>query len=230
MVDDALLTDDLRILLGSFPNAALGDLVAVLKQYKYRGPFAARRAFDAHDLDSDGDFTAHATAIAQEILWWGSHEAHRLFSDTPRWVDVLTSLAKHVGVDEADRHPKLPAWRVEDAIFRKAMEAWERLTPAERETAIRQPGGSAGVAKGAAAAALGVIEAVGVRAMLAAIVPRAAGSAVPVAGPLLIAVGAAWAAYDLAGPGYRVLRPVTLLIAVNRRRLREARVAAAFQD
>ena len=230
MMGDALLTDDLRNLLSSFPNAVLSDLVAVLKQYTSISPFPARRAYDAHNLAADGDFTAHATAIAEEILWWGSHEAHRPFSDTLRWVDVLTSLAKHLGVEEADRQAKLPAWRIEDAIFRKTMEAWERLTPAEREAAIRRAGGSAGVAKGAAATAIGVLEAVGVRQMLSAIVPRVAGAAVPVAGPLLIAAGAAWSAYDLAGPGYRVLRPATLLIAFNRRRLRDARVAAAFQD
>jgi uncharacterized protein YaaW (UPF0174 family) len=65
------------------------------------------------------------------------------------------------------------------------------------------------------------------RALLAT---RGAAAAVPVVGPVLATLGTAWAAYDLAGPGYRVLRPATLMIAYHRRRLREDSVAEAFRD
>lgn len=43
-------------------------------------------------------------------------------------------------------------------------------------------------------------------------------------------LGTAWATYDLAGPALRVLRPVVLIVAFTRRRLREARTARAFED
>jgi uncharacterized protein YaaW (UPF0174 family) len=79
-------------------------------------------------------------------------------------------------------------------------------------------------------AAAGGMAGLGARQLLAFLAARGAGAAVPFVGPVLTAVGAAWAAYDLAGPGYRVLRPATLLIAFHRRRLRDERASLAFRD
>jgi hypothetical protein len=230
MNSDPLLSNDLAALLPTFPNDALRDLVAVLKQHKSLTPFPARRAYAAHALPVGGDLTAHATAIAEEVLWWGSHDVHRQFADAPGWIEVVTATAKHLDVPEKERGPAFPAWKIEDAVFHKAMDAWERLGPAEREAAMKKAGVDAGAAKGGMAAAAGGMAGLGARQLLAFLAARGAGAAVPFVGPVLTAVGAAWAAYDLAGPGYRLLRPATLLIAFHRRRLRDERASSAFRD
>lgn len=230
MTDDPLLSDDLATLLRSFPNDALRDLVGILKQHTSYSVFPARRAYAAHELPADGDFAAHANAIADEMLWWGSHDLLRQFADPPRWKEILISTAEHLGVAKEERRSTLPAWKIEDAIFRKALDAWEHLTPAEREAAMKKAGVDLGAAKGAAVAAAGGVAGLGARQLLAFLAARGAGAAVPFVGPLLAAIGAVWAAYDLAGPGYRVLRPATLVIAFHRRRLREERAASAFRD
>jgi hypothetical protein len=230
MNPDPLLSNDLAALLNSFPSDALRDLVAVLKQHTSLSPFPIRRAYAAHALPVVGDFTAHATAIAEEVLWWGSHELRRQLGDAPEWIDVVTGTAKHLKVPEKELGPAFPAWKIEDAAFRKAIDAWERLAPAEREAAMKKAGVDAGAAKGGMVAAAGGMAGLGARQLLAFLAARGAGAAVPFVGPVLTAVGAAWAAYDLAGPGYRVLRPATLLIAFHRRRLRDERASLAFRD
>jgi hypothetical protein len=105
MNSDPLLSNDLAALLRSFPNDALRDLVAVLKQHTSLSPFPTRRAYAAHALPVGGDFTAHATAIAEEVLWWGSHDVHRQFADAPGWIEVVTGTAKHLDVPEKERAP-----------------------------------------------------------------------------------------------------------------------------
>lgn len=230
MTLDPLLSDDLATLLGRFPNEALSDLVTILKQHTSYTPFPARRAYGAHALPPTGDFSAHAASVAAEVLWWGSHDIHEWFADPPGWVQVLIGTAQQLGVPEKERLPILPAWKIEDAIFRKAMDAWERLTPTEREAAMKKAGINADAARGGLVAAAGGIAGLGARQLLAFLAARGAGAAVPFVGPVLTAVGAAWAAYDLAGPGYRVLRPATLLIAFHRRRMRDERTASAFRD
>lgn len=230
MTRDALLSDDLATLLGSFPNEALCDLVAVLRPRTSLSPFPACRADAAHKLSADGDFIAHAQAIAEEVLWWGSHDVLRQFADAPGWTDVLVSTAKHLGVSEPERRPALPAWKIEGAIFCKALDTWERLSSAEREAAIKKPGAHAGAARRGMVAAAGGMAGLGARQLLAFLATRGAGAAAPFVGPLLAVVGTAWAAYDLAGPGYRALCPATLIIAFHRRRLRDGRAAVAFRD
>jgi hypothetical protein len=230
MNSDPLLSNDLAALLRSFPNDALRDLVAVLKQQTSYTPFPARRAYVAHALPPTGDFTAHAKTVAEEVLWWGSHDVHEWFADPPGRIEVLIGTAEHLGVPEKERQPALPAWKIEDSIFRRAMDAWERLTPAQREAAMKKAGVDAGAAKGGMVAAAGGMAGLGARQLLAFLATRGAGAAVPFVGPVLTAVGAAWAAYDLAGPGYRALRPATLVIAFHRRRLRDERAASAFMD
>ncbi len=230
MTTDPLLSDNLTTLLRAFPSDALRDLVAVMKQYTSLSPFPARRAYAAHELPSDGDFRAHAEAIADEVIWWGSHDLLRAFAESPRWVDVLVTTAEHLDVLAQERKPGLAAWKIEDAIFRKGLDAWERLTPAEREAAMKKAGVDASAARGGMAAAAGGMAGMGARQLLTFLAARGAGAAVPFIGPVLTAVGAVWAAYDLAGPGYRVLRPATLVIAFHRRRLRDERAASAFRD
>jgi hypothetical protein len=230
MTPDPLLGNDLTALLRSFPNDALHDLVAILKDHKSLSPFSNRRAYAAHALPIDGDFTAHSTAIAEEVLWWGSHDMRRQFANAPGWIDVLKGTAKHLEVPEKERSSALPAWKIEDAVFRKALAAWEELTPAQREAAVKKAGIDVSAAKGGMVAAVGGMAHLGARQLLAFLATRGAGAAVPFVGPVLTIVGGVWAAYDLAGPGYRVLRPATLIIAYHRRRLRDARAASAFRD
>lgn len=230
MTNDPLLSDDLPTLLQSFPNNALRDLVAILKQYPSLSPFPARRAEAAHELPADGNFNVHAKDIADEVLWWGSHDIHQLFGGAPGWVDVLVNVAEHLGVPKEEREPAFPAWKVEQAIFCKVLANWEHLTPAEREAAMSEAGLDLDAIRGGVAAATGTAVTLGARQLLLLLGRSAGGAAIPFLGPVLAAAGIAWGAYDLAGPGYRVLRPVTLFIAFHRRRLRDERIAAAFRD
>jgi hypothetical protein len=110
------------------------------------------------------------------------------------------------------------------------MNAWEDLTPNEREAAMKKAGIDLGAIKGGMIAAVGGMAGLGARQLLSFLAARGAGAAIPFVGPVLTVVGAGWAAYDLAGPGYRVLRPATLVIAFHRRRLRDERAASAFRD
>lgn len=234
MTTDPLLSDDLTDVLRSFPDAALSDLVSVLKPARSLTPFPADRAYDAHALPPGSHFAPHAQAIAKEVLWWGSNEMLRQFGSAPAWLDLLRGTAKHVGLPEKKRARGLPAWKIEDAIFSKALEAWERLSPEQREAAMKSAGMDLAALRGAvtgAAAAVGrdAVK-VGAQRLLSFLGPRFAGAAVPGVGPLLVAAATFWSAYDVAGPGYRVLRPATLVIAYHRRRLRDARLASAFRE
>jgi hypothetical protein len=230
MTTDPLLTDDLATLLGQFPNEALADIVDILKQHSSWSPLPAQRAYDAHKLPRSGNFRVHSGEIAREVLWWGSHDLHRQWGDVPTWKALLVGTAEHLKVAESDRDSNLPAWKIENAIFRTALDAWERLTPEEREATMKKAGMDRGALKGAMVAAAGGVASLGARQLVAFLAARGAGAAVPFIGPILGAVGAAWAAYDLAGPSYRVLRPATLVIAFHRRQLRDARAASAFRD
>ena len=119
-------------------------------------------------------------------------------------------------------------------MFRKALSAWEQMPPDEREAIMTKAGMDLSAARGAAAgvatiAARGAVRA-GAEQLIRFLGARFASSAVPFIGPFLVAATTAWSAYDLAGPGYRVLRPAALLIAFHRRRLRERRLISAFGE
>lgn len=230
MTQDVLLTDDLVELLHLFPNDALRGVVGILKMHKTWWPGEVPRAYEVHDLPDDADFKPHARAIAGEILWWGSHDLARQLGRTPTYREVVAETARSMGVDERDRQPDQPAWRVEAAILRKALKDWENLPAEKRENVIEEIGGTVEPLRGAllavpgagvtAAQLLGFIAARGL--------PFALGGAV--LAPVVTAVAALWTIFELAGPGYRVLRPVVATIALTRRRLRDERAARAFRD
>lgn len=230
MAVDPLLSDDLPTLLRAFPNHVLRDLVGVLKQRTSLSPFPAPRAYKAHALPDDGEFSLHADSIAREVLWWGTNDLHRQFGEDRLWPEVVARTAKHVDVAENERTNDLPAWKLENAVLRKALDKWERLTPEQREKALRKAGTDAAAVRGVAIAAVGGLARLGTQELLALLAARGAAFAVPVIAPFATAVGVTWAAYDLAGPGYRALLPATLIIAFARRRLRDERAATAFRD
>lgn len=169
MTGDPLLSDDIVTLLRCFPNNALRDLVAILKKYTSLSPFPACRAYAAHRLPDDGDFTVHSKEIATELLWWGSHDVRRQFADSPKWKEVLIGTAKHLGIakhidDAEQKHQRKPrAWEIEEAIFRKALDDWENLTPEQREAAMKKAGVDMGTAKGAMVVATGGLAQLGAR-------------------------------------------------------------------
>lgn len=72
---DPLLTDDLAVLLRQFPSHALRELLAAMS-VKTLSPFTERRASAARAAPSDADLRVHANGIADELLWWGSHDVH----------------------------------------------------------------------------------------------------------------------------------------------------------
>jgi len=227
---DPLLTDDLAELLGLFPNDALGGVVGILRKYKTWWPGEVPRAYAAHRLPEDADFKPHAPAIADEILWWGSHDLMRQFGTKENYRQVVVETARSIGVDKQDRGPDQPAWRVEGAILRKVLKDWEDLAPEKRAAIIEELGGSVEPLRGAlfAVPGVGVTGAQLLGLIAARGLPFAVGGAVLV--PVVTALSSLWIAYELAGPGYRVLRPVVTTIALTRRRLRDERAATAFRD
>jgi hypothetical protein len=227
-----LLTDDLAALLAQFPNDALHGLVGILKSHSSWSPFPAPRAYEAHALRKTEDARPHAAAIAREILWWGSNDLHRQFGEERDWRTVVTNAATQIGVPSDARKPHFPAWRIEQALFCKALADWEKLTPEQRATALKKSGFSLDAARGGISAALGVAVRGGGGELVAFLGARGVNwaAAATALAPVATALGTLWAAYDLAGPGYRVLRPVTLAIAFTRRRLRDQQIAAAFED
>jgi uncharacterized protein YaaW (UPF0174 family) len=218
MSTDPLLSDHLPNLLHVFPRGALCSLVAILKQRWSLSPIPGPRAYAVHHLPDDADFIPHATAIANEILWWGSNDLHRLLGEERSWRNIVISTAANMNVSTDERKDSLPAWKVEGAILQKALDDWERMTPEQRENALREAGCDLGALKGGTMAATGFVANLGGRQLLAFIAARGAGYALAgaVFAPLAAALGIAWTAYDLAGPSYRVLRPAVLTIAYTR--------------
>lgn len=232
MKEAALLSDDLLSLLRVFPSAALEGVVSICKRHTSWSVFPADRASEAHSLPEGGDFTPHAEAITREIFWWGSHDFGRLIGKIPVWRDIVTNVARQAGVEDEHRAAELPVWKIEQASLRKALADWERLSPEQREDILKKAGIDIGAARGGLAAAAGGIVRLGGEQLLAFLAARGAGYALAatVFAPVATVLGAVWTAHDLAGPSQRVLRPVVLTIAHTRQKLREAHVAAAFQD
>jgi uncharacterized protein YaaW (UPF0174 family) len=227
---DPLLSDNLAEVLSTFPNDALCSLVAILKQHSSWSPFPGRRAYEAHALPDDADFTRHANAIADEILWWGTNEFNRLFGYETTWHEVVAGTAAKMKVSQDQGKERLPAWKIEGAILLKGLDNWERMSPDERKEALRKAGWNLDALRGVGA---GVIANLGGRQLLQFVAARALialpGAALPLVAAALGIGGIGWTAYDLAGPSYRVLRFCVLAIALTRRRLRDERAAAAFE-
>ena len=232
MNEAALLSDDIFSLLGAFPNDALQGVVGICKRHTSWSVFPADRAYEAHELPDGADFAAHAGAIAREILWWGSHDFARQVGKLPVWRDIVVAVARQAGVEDEHRAAQLPVWKIEQATLRKALADWERLSPEQREEILKKAGIDIGAARGGAAAAAGGLVRLGGEQLLAFLAARGAGYALAatIFAPVATVLGAIWTAHDLAGPSQRVLRPVVLTIAHTRQKLREAQVAAAFQD
>lgn len=231
MRHDPLLSDDLPMLLRAFPSGALEAVVGVCKQNESWSPLPAERAEKAHRLAPGADFTPHADDIAREILWWGSHDFWRVIGRRPDWRNLVSGVAERIGADTGQLGADHPVWAIEQAVLRKAFEKWDALSPAQREAALKEPGADKGAAPGGLLAAAGSVFALGGEQILAQIALR--GAAAAVAGPfaaVAAVAGGGWAAYSLAGPSHRVLRPVVLHIALTRQQLRLARAAAAFEE
>lgn len=227
-MNEPLLTDDLAALLAQFPGPDLHSIVSILKHATSWSIFPSSRAYEAHDVAPGGDLQAHVPAIAREILWWGSNDLQRQIGRQPDWRAIVADVARQVGVEREERATGAPAWRVERALVLKALHNWEALDPERRADIVKEAGATFGAvpgglaAVGSAAAQFG-----GLR--LAALLPAKLGAGVMLA-PVVLALGVAWSAHELAGPGYRVLRPVTLGIALTRLRLRDERAAATFGE
>lgn len=236
-----LLTDDLGTLLGLFPNEALRAILGIMAGHTSWSPFPDRRATAAHQQPADADLRPFAREIACEVMWWGANDVHRDLGHQDTWPEVLRRVAKSEGLKARDLDGR-PAWQIEQAILTRVLSRWEQMTSGEREEVIQRSGAKFDAAWGGALAAGGGAMAA-TEAMLVAGGPRLlsflasrlaplaiAAPAVPFVAPVLTVLGAAWAAYDLAGPAFRVLRPVALTVAFTRRRLREARSARAFEE
>lgn len=232
MVLDPLMTADLATLLKHFTNDDLHGIVSILKQHTSWSPFPVPRATVAHNVEAGGDMRRHADAIAVEILWWGSNDLHFQFGEERTWLEVVKDTARSAGVPENERDNSLPVWRIEGALLTKVLKNWEALTPKQREEALRKAGFSTDAARGGMGVAVGAAARLGGPQLLALIGVEGAGIAFAAAllAPIAAALGAVWAAYDLAGPGYRVLRPVVLIIALTRQRLRDQRASDGFKD
>lgn len=150
----------------------------------------------------------------------------------PAWREVVAEVATSIGVPAKDRTSNSPAWRVEGAVLRKALSDWEKLSPTQRQEVLGKAGADFGVAPGGALAAAGAAVALGGEDLLVFIAARGAGFAAAgtIFAPAALALGTLWAVYNLAGPSYRVLRPVVLTVAYTRQRLRDHRMADAFKD
>jgi hypothetical protein len=234
-----VLTDDLAALLSLFPNDALRDMRGLMAETKSYSPFPTSRAAEVHRLPPTADLRPHAAELAEEVIYWASHDLWRLFGRTPTWREAVLQVAKLLSIklsgDGSDTH----AWQIEAAILRKALADWEKLSPGKREEALRKSGVNWGAARGATASFAGTglrVAAPGLLDLLAGGSPLIAGADttaapfVAVFAPVFAVLGGAWAAYDLLAPSYRVVRPLTLTIAANRQLLRDAAAASAFED
>lgn len=232
MITDPLLSDELDQLLSAFPNDALRAIVGILKRHSSWSPFPQNRSDAVQHLPDDADFTPHAHEIAREVVWWGSHEVGRQFGFRPKWRDIVSDVAKQLGVKKEDRATTIPVWKIEQATLKQALAGWEKLSPKEREEALRRAGDNINAARGGLAAALGGIIPLGGEGLIAFLAARGASYALAatVFAPVATTLGAAWAAHDLAGPAFRVLRPAVLTIGFTRQRLRDERAASAFED
>src|SRR5262249_39294342 len=119
---DPLLSDDLLDLLGAFPNDALRSLVRILKQHSSWSPFPAPRAYEVHALPENADFAPYTSAIAEEILWWGSNDLHHQLGERRPWREVVAGVAAEIGVPKDQRKDSLPVWKIEGAVLQKALE------------------------------------------------------------------------------------------------------------
>lgn len=229
---DPLMSDDLGTLLGVFPSTVLGDIVEIIKQASSWSPFPAQRALEAHGVPKGADFTRHTKAIAREILWWGSNDIHRQFGEAREWREIVQRAADEIGVTKNQCGDQQPAWRMESSIFQKAFPNWERLSQLQREEAMRAPRRGMDSARGAVSMAAGILARLVAQKILPGLGAKGVGAAFAgtVFAPAATVLGGAWAAYDLAGPGYRVIRPVVIKIAYTRQRLRDERAAAAFRE
>ena len=242
MTTDPLLTDDLGALLGLFPQDTLRALLDVMGNRTSWSPFPDQRATAAHASPRDADLRPYAPDIARELLWWGSNDLHLDFgAGLADWPMVVRTVAKKERVKPVERDD-VPAWRTEEALLKQLLARWEKMTPEQRREAMQKAGanldatrGGMAAAGGGAMAAAEAATAFGGSRLLAFLAARlapvaVAGPAVPFIAPALTVLGGVWAAYDLAGPALRVLRPTTLLVALTRRQLRNARLAAAFEE
>lgn len=237
MTVDPLLSDDIYTLLQKFPSDALKQIVCIYKNRASWSPFPAGRAYRVHDLPSGADFTPYAEEIARELIWWGSNEFHRQFGELPNYREIVCGVAKKMGVEEKNRADALPVWRIEQETLKKFLEDLEKLSPADREKKLKEASGSLSPAWGASATALSGALSWGAEAFLSFLARQVSATAVTAAGataavvtPLAIVAAVLWTAYDLAEPGYRVLGPAVLTVALTRQKLRESRAGAAFED
>lgn len=225
---DPLLTDNLADLLSLFPNSELHGIVSILKNSKSLSPFPARRATRAHEAHEADDLRPHAPAIAEEVVWWGSNEVHLQRGQTRTWVEIVADVASKNRVSAEEADPQLPAWKIEQALFRKAMATWETLTAEQREEAMRSTPAFSKLVRRGAVPALGTVASVGGRFLFGRGLPLVAGATA--FATIATAMSALWMGYELAGPAYRVLQPISLSVAYTRVTLRHQRLADAFRD
>ena len=220
---NSLLSDDLAALLLEFPGDALHSIVSILKRHRSYWPFPVPRAYLAHELTTADDFTVHVNEIAREILWWGSNDLHLKLGEEPDWVNVLIRTACQVGVPASERQAGNPAYKLEDAIFKRVLSNWDQLAPEEREKILTKSNWDYQAGRGVLATAAGTLAKLGSRELIAL-----GGSFIASAGVVVPVMGALWTAYDLAGPNYRVIKPVVLTIGYTRRRLRDKRIRLGY--
>lgn len=138
MSDDPLLSDNLAVVLGQFPNNVLHGIISILREHTSFSPFPARRAKLAHAAEPDHDLHPHVPAIVEEILWWGSNEIHRQLGEQRDWPTIVLKAARQLGVPKKDADSLMPAWRIEHMLLQKALSNWEVLSPEQRDKAIRK--------------------------------------------------------------------------------------------
>ena len=149
---------------------------------------------------------------------------------------------------KADLALDRPIYTIEGAILRTAVPDWEVLNREQRAAKLREAGmrgksaigliGSIpalainvasrlGVAAGAEAAG-GAAAAAGGTAAAGTGIAAVMATAAPVVAALAAVAGTGYTIFELSGPAYRVIRPVVLLVAYTRQRLRDERNADAF--
>jgi len=232
-----LFAEDLAELLAAFPSEALHSLRNILQNRWILTPFPYPRAEAAHRLSPEADLKPHAAELAREILWWGSHELWRQFGYHATWKEAVIGVATTFRVSAAKRADTLPVWYIESAILKEALARWERMSPKERREAMLKAAANLNIMAGAGAGGLGVgayalaeniaglAMNLGAKQLLEFAAARVGVAAL---GVISLALGAGWMAYDVSGPGYRVLSPAAITIAFTRQRLRDEAIAAAF--
>jgi len=239
MQSDSFFSDDLAELLKVFPPESLHILRAILHEHWSLTPFPLPRAETAHQLPPDADLRPHAAELAKEILWWGSNEILQQFGHQPSWKEIVADVAKSVRVTARKRATNLPVWDIEAGLLEKVLSQWESMTPEQREVAISRSSGSIKAARGIGAGAVGgglaaaaefaggIAANIGGKQLIEMVAGRAGFAGLGILG---VALGAGLAAYDLAGPSYRVLRPVALAVAMTRQKLRDEALADIFRE